>query len=76
MQFTLKSEKDNMLNFLDITIIKDKDKFKYKTYMKPTVTDTTIHTDSNHPTNQKISMYPQTQTTHNFLLKPTIFRKN
>lgn len=78
MPFTLKTEKDNRLNFLDITIIKNKDEFKYKIYRKSTTTDTIIHTDSHRSTTKK---WPPTTIALStdylqYLLKLTIFRKN
>lgn len=57
IKFTLKTEKDNKINFLDLTIIKDNHKHAFKIYRKPTETDHTIPIDSHHPYQHKISAY-------------------
>ena len=36
MQFTLKIEENNSINFLDLTIYKSNNEFKYKIYKKST----------------------------------------
>ena len=55
LSFTLEMEKDNGINFLDISIFKDNDTIQFKIYRKPTTTDILIPFDSNHPFEQKLS---------------------
>jgi hypothetical protein len=55
IKFTMEKEKDNKLNFLDITIQKDQGKLKFGIYRKPTTTDTIIPHDSCHPPEQKLA---------------------
>jgi hypothetical protein len=54
LQFTIEKEKDNVINFLDITIIKNPDNIHYSIYKKPTTTDNIIHNTSCHPTEHKM----------------------
>ena len=42
IQFTLETETNNKLNFLDLTVTKHIDKLKFNIYRKPTTTDVTI----------------------------------
>jgi hypothetical protein len=50
MMFTMERERDNIINFLDITIKKESDKFVYSIYRKHTTTDTITHYyRHNHP---------------------------
>jgi hypothetical protein len=49
LTFSMEQEKDNKLNFLDITITKDANKLTYEIYRKPTTSDTIIPKDSCHP---------------------------
>ena len=53
LQFTAEAEKDNNLNYLDISIHRTHTNIKTAIYRKPTFTDTTIPYASNHPTNHK-----------------------
>lgn len=46
---TTKSETDNSVNYLDITITKVNDKHSLKLYRKPILTNHTIHASLNHP---------------------------
>jgi hypothetical protein len=46
-------ETDNKMNFLDILIQKESNKFSFNIYIKPTTTDTIIPKDSCHPPEQK-----------------------
>ena len=55
LQFTLELEKDNKLNFLDITIERTNTGFSYNIYRKATTTDTIIPMDSNHPLEHKMA---------------------
>jgi hypothetical protein len=57
IRFTLETEDNNCLNFLDLTLIKQKDCFKFNIYRKPTTTNITIHADSYHPWSQKMAAY-------------------
>jgi len=54
LKFTLEQEKENRINFLDITIIKD-EKMSFNIYRKPTTTDTIIPIDSCHPISYKLA---------------------
>jgi hypothetical protein len=53
LQFTTEKE-DDVINFLDITIIKNPDNIQYSIYRKPTTTDNIIHNTSCHPTEHKM----------------------
>jgi len=55
MKFTIEKERENMINFLDITIEKEKDKLIFYVYRKPTATDSIIPSDSCHPTEHKMA---------------------
>ena len=48
IQFTLETEVDNKLNFLDLSVIKHINKLKFNIYRKPTVTDVTIPVSYTH----------------------------
>ena len=53
MKFTIEKEREDMINFLDITIEKEKDKLVFYVYRKPNATDSIIPFDSCHPTEHK-----------------------
>ena len=55
LTFTMEKEKDNCINFLDVSIIKHNNSLHFKIYRKPTATDTIIPADSNHPIDHKYS---------------------
>ena len=55
LKFTLELEKDNKLNFLDLTLEKTNTCFSYNIHRKATTTDTIIPMDSNHPLEQKMA---------------------
>jgi hypothetical protein len=55
LNFTLEREKDNKLNFLDITITRTANELFYDIYRKHTTTDTIIPYDSCHPSEQKLA---------------------
>ncbi|MDR2204372.1 MAG: hypothetical protein LBE76_08825 [Nitrososphaerota archaeon] len=55
LKFSMGQETDNKLNFLDITIVKDKNGLTYEIYRKPTTSDTIILKDSCHPIEQKLA---------------------
>jgi hypothetical protein len=50
-------DEENTINFLDILIIRGKQKLAINIYRKPTTTDTTIHYKSNHPIQFKMAAY-------------------
>jgi hypothetical protein len=51
LQLTI--EKDNVINFLEITIIRNPNNVQYGIYRKRTTTDNIIHNTSCHPTEHK-----------------------
>ena len=53
LKFTLETEQNNSINFLDLTINKTNNTHTYKIYRKPTTTDMVIHNTSNHPRQHK-----------------------
>ena len=53
LKFIIDIEKDNSINFLDLTITKQNNTHMYKIYRKPTTTDMVIRKLSNHPTQHK-----------------------
>ena len=55
LKFSLEVETNNRLNYLDLTVIKDRNGFSYEIYRKPTATDTIIPNDSCHPSEQKMA---------------------
>ena len=55
LKFTLELEKDNKLNFLDVTLEKTNTHFSYNIYRKPTTTDTIISMDLCHPLEHKMA---------------------
>ena len=57
IQFTLETEHDNTINFLDLTLTRRMDTLKFNIYRKPTATSHTIHADSHHPYSQKVVAY-------------------
>jgi hypothetical protein len=55
LKFTIEREHNNSINFLDITVSKETNKFNINIFRKPTTTDTIIPNDSNHPIEQKMA---------------------
>ena len=55
MKFTIEKERENTINFLDITIEKEQDKLIFDIYRKPTTTDSIIPCDSCHPNKHKMT---------------------
>ena len=55
LNFTLKIEGNNKMNFLDITMLQHLNVIEKKIYRKPTTTDCIIPADSCHPREHKIS---------------------
>ena len=56
LQFTYETEVNNIINFLDRTIIRNNHSVITNWYQKPTFTGRILHYKSNHPKHQKISM--------------------
>ncbi len=54
IRFTMEKEKDNVLPFLDLKIIRQMENIKFDIYREPTSTQQYIPADSNHPWSQKI----------------------
>ena len=61
LHFKPTTERKRSVNFLDLTITRQTNKLTLNIYRKPTTTDTTIHCNSNHPTEHKTAA-------HRFLL--------
>lgn len=57
LKFTLETEVDNKLNFLDLTLHKVDNKIEFSIYRKPTATDHTIDNSSYHPITHKMAAY-------------------
>ena len=57
IQFMVEIESNNEINFLDLTLIKQNNKFRYKIFRKPTAADGVIHADSFHPISQKMAAF-------------------
>jgi hypothetical protein len=55
IKFTIEKETENKINYLDLMITEQDNKLTYAIYRKPTTTDSILHNDSCHPTEQKIS---------------------
>jgi hypothetical protein len=57
LQFKATNEKDSTINFMELSITREKRKLDINIYRKPTTTDTTIHYKSNHPIQYKMAAY-------------------
>lgn len=57
IKFTIETEKDQSLNFLDLKISRIQNKLAFSIFRKPTYTDTTIHNSSFHPVSHKLAAY-------------------
>ena len=57
LQFTLETEKNNKINFLDLPLTKIDNKINYNIYRKPTTTDHAIHASSYHPYSHKMAFF-------------------
>jgi hypothetical protein len=55
--FTLTIEENNTINYLDLTLIRQKDSIDISIFRKPTTTDATIHYTSNHPIEHKLAAF-------------------
>ena len=56
ISFTIENEKDNRMSFLDVNIIREKDKFTTSVYRKPTFSGIYTHFDSFLPSSNKIGL--------------------
>ena len=56
ISLTIENEKDNRMSFLDINIIRGKDKFTTSFYRKPTFSGICTHFDSFLPSSDKIGL--------------------
>jgi len=56
LQFKMSTEENNTINYLDISIHRNKDNMGTIIYRKPTCTDTTIEFSSNHPYEHNIDI--------------------
>jgi len=56
MKFTTEEEKENKINFLDITISKEENNISFDIYRKPATTDTIIPNESYHPQEHKLAV--------------------
>ena len=57
IKFTLETEENNSINFLDLKIVKTINTLSFDIYRKPTFTDSTIPYDSLHPNTHKMAAY-------------------
>jgi hypothetical protein len=55
-KFTIEEGKENIINFLDITISKEKNNLSFEIYRKPTATDTITPNDSCHHHGHKLAI--------------------
>ena len=56
ISLTIENEKDNRMSFLDVNIIREKDKFTTSVYRKPTFSRIYTHFDSFLPSSNKIGL--------------------
>jgi hypothetical protein len=56
IQFTMESEKDSCIDFLDLSVRKINSRLSFSVYRKPTHTDKYLSYDSYHPEKHKISV--------------------
>ena len=56
ISLTIENEKDNRISFLDVNIIREKDKFTTSVYRKPTFSGIYTHFDSFLPSSNKIGL--------------------
>lgn len=57
LQFTIETESQNTINFLDLTISKEQQTLHFQIYRKPTFTDTVIHAQSRQSMSIKLSSF-------------------
>jgi hypothetical protein len=48
LKFTIEQQTKNYINYLDLTIKKNQNKFNFEIYRKPTTTDLMLHNTSCH----------------------------
>ena len=69
MKFTIEEGKENKIDFLDITISKEKDNLSFDIYKKSTAADTIIPNDSCHPHEHKLRYLANRMETYNLNAK-------
>ena len=57
LEFKITSENNNVINYLDMNIIRKPNAININIYIKPTNANITIHQKSNHPQCQKDAVY-------------------
>ena len=57
LTFNYTLETNNIINFLDLSILRTNSKFQIDIYRKPTTTDTITHYHSNHPLEHKTAAF-------------------
>jgi hypothetical protein len=57
IKFTLEIEKENKINFLDLTITKNENKLFFNIYRKPSYSDAIIPKESLHPRQHKLAFF-------------------
>lgn len=57
IKFTLETEQNKQINFLDLTIIRNNGDLKFKIYRKPTFSPISIDSKSQHPLRHKLANY-------------------
>ena len=57
IKFTIELESQNSINFLDLTVTREKDKHVFSVFRKPSHTDTVIHNSSCHPIQHKLAAF-------------------
>ena len=57
LEFKITSENNNVINYLDMHIIRKPNGININIYIKPTNANITIHQKSNHPQCQKDAVY-------------------
>lgn len=57
IKFKNEIEQDRKINYLDLTITRNSDKFQYSIYRKPTQSSQVIHASSHHPTSHKMAAF-------------------
>ena len=74
LNFTLETEVNNTMNFLDLTITKTDNRHTFNIYRKPTTTLTAIHNTSNHPTqHEHATIHPMVKILLNVPLNQTYY---
>jgi hypothetical protein len=55
IQFTIENEQNSLINFLDLTVTRQHNRFQFGIYRKNTATDILLRNNSCHPTEHKMS---------------------